>query len=121
MSTDHRQPTETADGQEKKERYESLLRTIECQTGGPNQTSSQASLVPQSSILVCTAAHGQWDVNNIRRALHTAVENGDVLRVRREDVRLSLTTEQALRAVIAEQNMSGSPDMKLIEHAASLL
>lgn len=121
MSTDSQQATETANGQEKKERYESLLRTIECQTGGPNQTSSQAALVPQSSIIVCTAAHGQWDVNNIRRALHTAVENGDVLRVRREDVRLSLTTGQALRAVIAEQNMSGDPDTSLIERASVLL
>lgn len=121
MSTKRQNSTEEETKQDRKHRYEAVLRTIEVQTGGPNQSNPQPAMVPQSGVLVSTAAHGQWEVSNVRSSLHAAIDNGDVLRVRREDVRLSLTTESALRAIIAEQNISTEPNTSLIEHAASLL
>lgn len=113
--------TPTSDGHaEKRRRYESLLRTIEYNTGGPTEPSPQPALAPEAPTLA-TVARGQWSHEGARRSLKAAVSNGDVLRVHTDGARLSLTAESALRAVIAEQNCSESPDTSLIERAAALL
>lgn len=80
-----------------KECYDSLLRTIEYNTGGPNCNSPQPPATPESSI-IGTLCRGQYDSPTVRRAIRAAEQNGDLLRVDVEgDSRLSLTTEAALR------------------------
>lgn len=119
MSTDTPTAGDTTN-EDRRLRYGALLRTIEYNTGGPTEPSPQPALAPEAPILA-TLARGQWSHEGARRSLQAAVSNADVLRVHTEDTRLSLTTEPALRAVIAEQNRSGSPDTSLIERAAALL
>lgn len=80
-----------------KECYESLLRAVDYNTGGPNSTSPQPPAARESSI-VGTLCRGQFDADDVRRAIRAATENGDLLQVTVEGIdRLSLTTDAALR------------------------
>ena len=119
MSTDADTNTDTH--ADRKHRYESVLRTIEYQTGGPNQASNQPAGAKQSSIVVVAAARGEWTGAGVRKTITAAVANDDVLHWYDDGPRVARATEDGLRAVIAAENQSQSPDTSLIERAAALL
>lgn len=108
--------------EDRRDRYESVLRAVEYQTGGPNSPSPQPAGARQSTVAVTLAAHGQWTPDGVRRSVRAAVENGDLFRwLDGTQWRLARTDADALREVIAEQNQRETPNTELIERVAAVM
>lgn len=111
---------EENDAERRRERYKSVLRTVEYQTGGPNSPSPQAAGVRQSSVVVTTCVHGEWSPEKVRRSIRAAVENDDLFAwLDGTERRLARTTPEGIRAVVAEQNQLTDPDTSVIERAVA--
>lgn len=120
MVTSNDTTPDTADRDERKRRYEEVVRVVELQTSG--------DLLPwvRECHVTLNRYHAGYDPDAIHRTLQAAVENGDVVRWTREgNTVYTPRTEAALRRVIErEVKTVGEPNRQLVafcnEHIADL-
>lgn len=104
--------------QETHDRYESVLRAIEHNTGFPDDPYPAG--MPESAILVNRCVHADFDPDDIETDLNQARKNGDVVRWQDREgrYRYALTTVEGLRAIVAEENVREHPSRALLEDVA---
>jgi len=107
---------------DRRETYYGLLRTIKVNTGSPDGPNDQPAAMHRGALLANRTDAGV-PVDAVESALTAARENGHVFayRDRDGDVRVCLTTEHAIRALVAEENQRADADTELISTAAEYL
>ena len=108
-------PAETSD-EDRRERYERVLRIVAYQTGGP-----QRPLTPDRVVRMLACRAG-YDPDDVRSSLQAAVENGDLLRTAREGRTLyARTDDESLQAVVLAEVERDDVDQDLIGRCYTLM
>lgn len=106
---------------EPKEQYQKLLRAVEYNTGGPDEPLPAG--MEKNHALRTASGHGRYDVDGVKSAIRQAARRDGLLLWRDRDdcLRLTLTDEESLKALVAEENARPYPDVDLIEHCRDLI
>lgn len=116
MSDAHKSSDDTESREQRKARYEELLRTVELNTGDPQPPGARR---PQILGSLARAGH---PTDKAKAALQAAVENEDLLRYTGPEgrTRYALTTDEMLLAVIEAETTRPSPDQEIIAECNQL-
>lgn len=104
-----------------KEHYDRALRVVEYNTSWPDGPSEPGMRL--SEFFLIGTAYGRYDTDATKNALQSALNNDDLLlwRDREGDRRVTRTTENMLRALVAHENRQLDPTTELIERCAELI
>lgn len=106
------------DAQDRRERYEKVLRVVEYNTAGLDEPSPQLPAASLTSVVSIATDYGgdRHSGEQVRAAIAAAVENGDLIRFEDAEgtARLARTTKTALQQVAVWAAERDEPDREVV-------
>lgn len=103
-----------------REHYHRTIRVVRSNTGGPDQP--LPALAGEPTVVQIASGHGRHNPDAIRTALTAAVENSDLVRVRRDGANhYAVVEESSLVAIVEAEVRRDDPDRQLVAGCNELL